>query len=95
MSFAFFIIIGTRFFSWGSESTQFPIRCQKCGTTAPFAVKNGMQFITIFFIIPLIPISGIKHLVQCPGCKTRYSMPDTVANQSMPGPQGGGFQGPY
>jgi hypothetical protein len=31
-----------------------------------------MRFITLFFIIPLIPISGIRELLQCPTCGTRY-----------------------
>jgi hypothetical protein len=31
-----------------------------------------MRFFTIFFVIPLIPISGKMHVIECPTCKTRY-----------------------
>jgi hypothetical protein len=39
---------------------------------ANFILKKGMRFITLFFIIPIIPISGVQHLMQCPVCGTRY-----------------------
>ncbi|MBA3944433.1 MAG: zinc-ribbon domain-containing protein [Herpetosiphonaceae bacterium] len=66
------IIIGSRFFTWGSDRAAQPSHCGKCGTVAQFIVKRGMRFITLFFIIPIIPISGVRHLVQCPNCGTRY-----------------------
>src|SRR5436190_17362749 len=67
----FFFIIGTHFFSWGSERAE-QMRCGKCGTVATFIKKEGMRFITLFFIIPVIPISGVTHLLQCPACGTKY-----------------------
>ncbi|HMF56799.1 MAG TPA: hypothetical protein VK619_10690 [Pyrinomonadaceae bacterium] len=70
----FFFIIGTHFFSWGSEQTPQQMRCGKCGTVAHFTMKKGMRFITLFFIIPIIPISSVKELAQCPTCGTRYQM---------------------
>jgi hypothetical protein len=48
------------------------MRCGKCGTVGNFIRKQGMQFITLFFIIPVLPISGIKNLLQCPTCGTKY-----------------------
>ena len=68
----FFFIIGTHFFAWGSEQMPQQMRCGKCGTVANFILKKGMRFITLFFIIPIIPISGVQHLMQCPVCGTRY-----------------------
>jgi hypothetical protein len=65
------LIIGTHFFSWGSERAE-QLRCGKCGTAATFIKKEGMRFITLFFIIPVIPISGVTHLLQCPACGTKY-----------------------
>jgi hypothetical protein len=67
------IIIGTKFFTWGSQPTLQAMRCGQCGTYAPFIMKKGMRFITLFFVIPVIPISGVTNLVQCPNCKARYS----------------------
>jgi DNA-directed RNA polymerase subunit RPC12/RpoP len=70
----FIFIVGTHFFNWGSQQTSQPMRCSKCGTVTNFIMKKGMRFITLFFIVPVIPISGIKELVQCPNCKTRFQM---------------------
>jgi hypothetical protein len=66
------LIIGTKVFFWGSELTPEIMRCGTCGNTAHFLMKKGMRFITLFFIIPVIPISGVMHLVECPQCRTRY-----------------------
>lgn len=67
-----FFIIGTKFFSWGSELTVQPMRCSQCNTVAPFTVKKGMRFLTLFFIVPTIPLSGVKTLVECPTCKAKF-----------------------
>jgi hypothetical protein len=68
-----FLIIGTKFFSWGSEATA-PMRCGQCQTVGAFKQKKGMRFITLFFVIPVIPISGVKQLAECPTCKAKYEM---------------------
>jgi DNA-directed RNA polymerase subunit RPC12/RpoP len=67
-----FLIIGTKFFAWGSEKTIDMIRCSQCGTVAQFTEKTGMRFITLFFIIPTIPISRKNKMIECPNCKARY-----------------------
>ncbi len=66
------IIIGTHFFVWGSQRMAEAMRCGQCGSVAQFIIKKGMRFITIFFVIPVIPISGVKNLMQCPNCGARY-----------------------
>ena len=66
------LIIGTHFFSWGSELTPDPFHCAKCGAMTRFIMKKGMRFITLFFVIPVMPISGVKEMLQCPNCGTRY-----------------------
>jgi PHP family Zn ribbon phosphoesterase len=66
------LIIGIRVFFWGSELTAQPMRCAKCGYAGPFSLKKGMRFITVFFVIPVIPISGIMHVTECQQCNTRY-----------------------
>ncbi|MDQ3131041.1 MAG: zinc ribbon domain-containing protein [Acidobacteriota bacterium] len=67
-----FFIIGTKFFSWGSEKTPEMIRCSQCGALAQFTEKTGMRFISLFFIIPTIPISGKSKMIECPNCKARF-----------------------
>ncbi len=74
------IIIGTKFFAWGSALSQRIWNCSKCGFQGQFIEKKGMNFITLYIVIPLIPISGVKHLAECPKCKTRYEN-----NPSAPG----------
>lgn len=76
------IIIGTRLFFWGSALTAQAMRCGKCGYAGAFLLKKGMRFITVFFVIPVIPISGVMHVAECQQCKTRYQ-----ANASQPGVQ--------
>jgi len=69
---SFFFIIGTHFLTWGSQASPEQLRCGKCGHVGGFIQKQGMRFITLFFVIPVIPISGITTLVECPVCRTRY-----------------------
>ena len=73
------LIIGTRFFTWGSEMTAELWRCSKCGHAGPFKSKKGMRFLTVFFIIPVIPLSGVKHIAECPNCRTRYQAKASAA----------------
>lgn len=70
----FFFIIGTHFFTWGGASAPQQMRCGQCGTVAHFTLKKGMRFLTLFFIIPVIPLSGVNQLMECPVCKTRYQV---------------------
>jgi hypothetical protein len=67
-----FLIIGTRFFTWGSGKTADMIRCSQCGTVTQFTEKTGMRFLTLFFLVPTIPLSGTKKLIECPNCKARF-----------------------
>jgi len=67
-----FLIIGIRLFTWGAERTPESLHCGQCGAILPFIVKKAMRFITVFFIVPVIPISGVKQMLECPNCKTRY-----------------------
>jgi len=67
-----FLIIGTKFFTWGTQKTVETIRCSNCGALAQFNEKTGMRFITLFFLVPTIPISGKRKMIECPNCKARF-----------------------
>jgi transcription elongation factor Elf1 len=67
-----FLVIGTKYITWGSQKTNETIRCSNCGTLAQFTEKTGMRFITLFFVVPTIPISGTTKLIECPNCKARF-----------------------
>jgi hypothetical protein len=73
------LIIGTKVFFWGSEVTAALMRCGTCGNAAQFLRKKGMRFLTLFFIIPVIPLSGMMHVAECPQCKTRYKVAQATA----------------
>ena len=66
------IVFGIKFWAWGSQLTNEVWRCLKCGYNGQFIQKKGMKFITLYWIIPTIPVSGISEIVQCPNCKTQY-----------------------
>lgn len=67
-----FVLFGTRSFSWGSGQTNAPRRCDNCGVLTPFIVKKGMTFFTLYFLIPIFPVSKVKEFQQCPNCKAKY-----------------------
>jgi len=48
------------------------MRCGACGFAGNFILKTGMRFLTLFFMIPTVPLSGRMHAAECPPCKTRY-----------------------
>ena len=66
------LVIGAHFFTWGWVMSANPLRCGRCGFEGVFVTKKGMRFVTIFFVIPVVPLSGVVHLVECPKCRTRY-----------------------
>lgn len=66
------IVFGLKLWTWGNALTPNVIRCGSCGQTAQFFQKKGMQFITLYWVIPTIPVSGVKDYIQCPNCKARY-----------------------
>lgn len=69
------LILGWHFFVWGSKQTERSYHCGACGKVAPFVLKRGMRFLTAFFFVPIIPLSGVKHMIECPSCRTRFEAP--------------------
>ncbi len=66
------LIVGTKFNVSGSDSTAEPHRCARCGFNGQFVKKTGRNYITLFFVLPVIPIGGKQYLLECPNCNTRY-----------------------
>lgn len=46
-------------------------QCPECGQVSTFVPKRVMRFIHILWI-PLIPISGFKHVLECQSCKAKF-----------------------
>ncbi len=49
----------------------FQDRCPQCGQLATFAPKRVMRFCHIFWI-PLIPVSGFQHVMECQSCQAKF-----------------------
>lgn len=84
------IVFGTKFWAWGSNLTRDIWRCAQCGHSGQFIEKSGLNCITLYWIIPVLPISGIKKMVQCPNCKARYEDNGPPPQQGQAGPYGEG-----
>jgi len=69
-------IIGTKFKVSGSERTAEQHRCERCGTLAQFIKKTGRNYITLFFLLPVIPIGKAQNMIECPNCQARYQAGD-------------------
>ncbi|MCA1623084.1 MAG: zinc ribbon domain-containing protein [Acidobacteria bacterium] len=67
-------IIGTKFNVSGSERTTEQHRCPQCGALTQFVKKTGRNYITLFFVLPIIPIGKARNLLECPNCKTRIQV---------------------
>jgi hypothetical protein len=66
------LIAGTKFHVSGSDKTAEQHRCDRCGFFGQFVRKSGRNYITLFFVLPVIPIGKSKNMLECPNCKTRY-----------------------
>jgi hypothetical protein len=80
------IIFGIKFWAWSAGRTEFAAHCSKCGFQGNFILKKGMRFLTFYWILPTIPVSGIKQLMQCPNCGTRYELPQPGTGGNAPQP---------
>lgn len=69
----FFLVLGTRTFHWGADRTPDLQTCPNCGYSGQFIRKQAIRVLTLFFLIPVLPLGKIRHLRQCPSCNTRYT----------------------
>lgn len=69
----FFLVLGTRTLHWGSGRSTDVRTCPNCGNSGQFIEKRGIRVLTLFFVIPVLPLGRVRHLRQCPSCNTRYT----------------------
>jgi uncharacterized protein with PIN domain len=67
-----FLIIGTKYRFAGSELTSERERCARCGTVTQFVKKTGRNYLTLFFVLPIIPLGKAQNVLECPNCKAHY-----------------------
>jgi uncharacterized Zn-finger protein len=74
----FFLLIGNRYMTKGAGTTDEVVQCPSCGATGRFERKSGRQYLTLFFLLPVLPLGGRQTFVECPACKTRFAGPESV-----------------
>ena len=64
----FFLVVGNRFRTRHEGTTAQVITCPSCGFQSHFERKSGRQFLTLFFVLPVLPLGGRREFVECPRC---------------------------
>jgi len=64
------LVFGTRTIRWGHDRTGYLRSCPHCGFYGYFLRKKTIRALTLFFVIPIIPLSGITIVDTCPQCHT-------------------------
>lgn len=72
------ILFGTRYITWGDERTATVWHCPSCERDDFFIRKRGRRMLTLFFLIPTIPLGRVERFTQCPHCGARYIDPDAA-----------------
>jgi RNase P subunit RPR2 len=69
----FFLVVGNRYRTRSEGTTYDVVRCPNCGTTGRFEKKSGRQWLTLFFVLPVVPLGGRRSFVECPSCHARFA----------------------
>jgi hypothetical protein len=74
----FFLLVGNRYRTSHEGTTDETIRCPSCGATGRFERKSGRQYLTLFFLVPVLPLGGRQTFVECPNCHARFDAPSSL-----------------
>ena len=66
------LVFGIKTFRWGSDQTDYLRTCPQCGFYGYFVRKKAIRAVTLFFVIPVFPLSGITTVDVCPQCNTPF-----------------------
>jgi endogenous inhibitor of DNA gyrase (YacG/DUF329 family) len=69
----FFLIAGTKTVAKRLGSTEEAIHCPTCGTVARFERKSERPYLTLFFVLPVVPLGRGHIVVECPACRARFA----------------------
>jgi predicted RNA-binding Zn-ribbon protein involved in translation (DUF1610 family) len=72
------ILFGTRYLTWGDERTPTVWHCPNCEHDDRFIRKRGRRALTLFFLLPVIPLGRVERFTECPRCGARYIEPDAA-----------------
>ena len=68
----FFLVVGNRYRTKSEGTTAEAMTCPSCGASGRFERKSGRQFLTLFFVLPVLPLGGAQQFVECPNCHTQF-----------------------
>ena len=74
----FFLVVGNRYKTKGEGTTDEVVQCPNCGMVGRFERKSGRQYLTLFFLVPVLPLGGRDSYVECPRCKARFEPPHSA-----------------
>jgi predicted RNA-binding Zn-ribbon protein involved in translation (DUF1610 family) len=75
----FFIVAGNKFRSTSEGPTDHVVQCPNCGTSGRLERKTGRQYLTLFFVLPVLPIGPKRSFVECPNCGAQFSEPNSFS----------------
>lgn len=68
----FFLVAGNRYRTKREGETQETMQCPYCGHFGRFERRSGRQYLTLFLVLPVVPLGTRSEFVQCPKCRTRF-----------------------
>ena len=84
----FFFFLSRQF--TGTEDTG-EFNCPSCRQKEEYDLRSARSWLTLYYFIPLFPVSGIQKYVECRGCRNIFSEEILV----MPPQDGNRFNGYY
>ncbi len=70
------LLFGMKTFRWGSGRSDSvrtcPSSCPNCSFYGYVERKKTIRAVTLFFVIPILPLSGVKTVNICPNCHVEY-----------------------
>lgn len=66
------IIYGWRGFT--STNSQGSFYCPTCDSTRPYQQKSSRTWFTLYFFIPVFPISGLTEYIECESCRGTFQL---------------------
>ena len=75
----FFLLVGNRYRTTSEGTTPEVRTCPSCGARAQFDRKRRRQYLTLFFLLPVLPLGSAQEFVECPNCHTQFQATDPLS----------------
>jgi predicted RNA-binding Zn-ribbon protein involved in translation (DUF1610 family) len=74
----FFVVMGNKFRATSEGPTEHVVQCPNCGMTGRLERKTGRQYLTLFFVLPVLPIGPKQSFAECPNCGAQFRTPEAL-----------------